>query len=70
VNTSSTPNPSATRLVAAAKTTHTELGEIVLDLQTAQRRLSRLRSELGYAVTMYGSGAVIELPDDGDEPRD
>jgi hypothetical protein len=65
----SSPNPSADRLVAAAKTTHSELGEIVLDLHTAQRRLARLRSALGYAVTMYDSGAVTELPDDT-EPRD
>jgi hypothetical protein len=61
----------AQRLVDAAKQTHAELGEILLDLQTAQRRLARLRSELGYAVTLYNSGGVTELPDDDHhDPRD
>jgi hypothetical protein len=53
-------NPTADRLVEAAKTAHTELGEVVLDLAQLQRRLAVVRSQLGYAVTMYDSGAVIE----------
>jgi hypothetical protein len=61
----------AQRLVDAAKQTHAELGEVVLDLQGMQRRLARLRSVLAYAVTLYDSGAVIELPDDDHhDPRD
>ena len=64
------PNPSAQRLVAAAKTAYSEIGEVVMDLASLQRRLATVRSQIGYAVTMYDSGAVIELPDDGAEPRD
>jgi hypothetical protein len=60
-------NPTADRLVEAAKTAHTELGEVVLDLAQLQRRLAVVRSQLGYAVTMYDSGAVIELPDEDEE---
>ena len=60
----------AARLVDAAKTTHAELAEVVLDLETMQQRLARLRRALGYAVTLYDSGAVVELPDEGEEPRD
>jgi hypothetical protein len=29
-----------------------------------------VRSQIGYAVTLDDSGAVIELPDDGEVPRD
>jgi hypothetical protein len=29
-----------------------------------------LRRQLAFAITMYDSSAVIELPDDGEEPRD
>jgi hypothetical protein len=54
----------AARLVDAAKTTHAELAEVVLDLETMQQRLARLRRALGFAVTTYDSVAVIELPDD------
>ncbi len=61
----------ATRLVDAAKQTHSELGEVVLDLQRLQRRLATVRSQLGYAVSLYDSGAVTELPDDNHhDPRD
>ena len=61
----------AQRLVEAAKHTHSEVGEMMLDLQRIQRRLGSLRSELAYAVTIYDSGAVTELPDDNHhDPRD
>lgn len=61
------PNPSAQRLVAAAKTAYSEVGEVAMDLASLQRRLATVRSQIGYAVTMYDSGAVIELPDEDDE---
>jgi len=60
----------AARLVDAAKTAHTEIGEVIVDLENMQQRLARLRRALGYAVTLYDSGAVTELPDEGEEPRD
>ena len=62
-------NPTADRLVDAAKTAHTEVGEVVLDLAQMQRRLAALRRTLAFAVTMFDTGAVVELPDDT-EPRD
>lgn len=61
--------PSAVRLVEAAKAAWVEIGEAVLDLARIERRLAAARSQLGYAVTMYDSGAVVELPDD-DSPHD
>jgi hypothetical protein len=56
--------------VDAAKQTHTELGEVTLDLHRIEQRLTALRWQLAFAITMYDSSAVIELPDEGEEPRD
>jgi hypothetical protein len=58
------------RLVAAARDAHAELGELLIDLAQIERRMAAVRSRIGYAVTSYDSGAVIELPDGPHDPRD
>jgi hypothetical protein len=60
----------AQRLVDAAKQAHAELGEVTLDLHRIEQGLAALRRSLAFAVVSYDSGAVIELPDEGEEPRD
>lgn len=57
-------NPSGQRLSDAAKAAHAVMGEVILDMTQLERRLATARQQLGYAVTMYDSGAVTELPDD------
>ena len=39
-------------------------------LQRIEQRIAALRRQLVYAVTTFDSSAVIELPDEGEEPRD
>jgi hypothetical protein len=60
----------AQRLIDAAKNAHAHLGEVTLDLHRIEQRLARVRSELGYAVTMYDPDTPTEPPDPHTEPRD
>jgi hypothetical protein len=67
----STPDPSAARLVTAAKQAHRELGEALIDLHEVEHRIAAVRRELSVAVTSYDSAAVTPLPDDPHrDPRD
>jgi hypothetical protein len=60
----------AQRLIDAAKHAHAQLGEATLDLHRIEQRLARVRSQLGYAVTMYEPDTATQPPDPEAEPRD
>jgi hypothetical protein len=61
---------SAQRLIDAAKNAHAQIGEMTLDLHRIEQRLARVRSEMGYAVSMYDPDTATEPPDPTAEPRD
>lgn len=52
------------KLLATVKDVHTEIEDVVMDLDAIKRRLAQIRGRLGVAVVTYDSGAATELPDD------